>query len=89
MRKVSVAVLVAAAAAGPVGALQTEEPAKPRKERLVCREQPNLGTRLNARRICLTAAEWGRVARASRDEVDRFVARPTATKAGPDEASPR
>ena len=34
---------------------------KPAKERLVCRSQERLGTRLGAKRVCNTKARWAEI----------------------------
>jgi hypothetical protein len=36
-------------------------PAKPEKERLVCRTQERLGTRLGNKRVCNTKARWAEI----------------------------
>jgi hypothetical protein len=36
-------------------------PAKPAKERLVCRTQERLGTRLGNKRVCNTKARWAEI----------------------------
>lgn len=40
-------------------------------ERLICADEPVIGTRLPKRRTCRTQAEWDAIARDSQEEVDR------------------
>lgn len=42
-------------------------------ERLVCQEKVPIGTRLNAKRVCLTKSQWEEVRRLHRQELERFV----------------
>jgi hypothetical protein len=51
----------------PVGATQTGQQAA---ERMVCRSQTNLGSRLGKRRVCRTAAEWELMRRDAQQAVD-------------------
>ena len=55
---IGAATLVAADATAPV---TQAVPPKPVKERMVCRSQERLGTRLGAKRVCNTKARWAEI----------------------------
>ncbi len=40
---------------------ESATPAKPVKERMICRSQERLGTRLGAKRVCNTKARWAEI----------------------------
>lgn len=40
-------------------------------ERLICADEPVIGTRLPKRRVCRTHEEWEAISRQSSEEVDR------------------
>ena len=66
-----------AAAAEPQPAAPQEEPAA--KERRICRNVGEVGSRLSRRRICATKAEWEAVDLQNRQAVDRIQnVRPTS-----------
>ena len=72
----------------PASNLAAAEPKAPApKEKLICKEFPRIGSRLNPRRYCLTRNEWDLVAFESRRVLGEFVHRSTraapATSAGP------
>jgi hypothetical protein len=50
----------------------TAAPKKPAKERLVCRTQERLGTRLGGKRVCNTKAEWAEIEAQSGAAVREF-----------------
>ena len=80
-------IIVAALVGYPASAAGNESaPVKP-KEQLLCQERVPIGSRLNAKRICLTKREWDQVRGQHRRELDRFVTDSMAIKDGP--ASPR
>ena len=62
----------------PISGLAASEP-KPAapKEKLICKEFPRIGSRLNPRRYCLTRREWDLVAFQSRQVLGEFVHRST------------
>lgn len=66
------------------GLAQTQEPAKIVKanekdpNRIVCQKEDSIGSRLAAKKICLTQKEWDLRRDADRDEAER-VQRDTAT----------
>ncbi len=73
MHKALLFFLTAALGGSPVLAVADgPERAKP-KQKLVCQEKVPLGTRLNAKRICLTKSQWEEVRNLHRHELDRFV----------------
>jgi hypothetical protein len=41
------------------------------KERKICREEPNTGSRLRARKICRTAAEWEQLRQSAMRDLSR------------------
>lgn len=64
-------------AAGPavaqVVSLETARPAAKSKDpnRMICERADTTGTRLGARKICLTAAQWQEKRREHREELER------------------
>lgn len=65
--------LAAALGAGPVLAAPDGPERTNPKEELVCQEKVPVGTRLNAKRVCLTKSQWKEVRNLHRQELDRFV----------------
>ena len=67
----------AAATAQPQAAASQEGPAA--KERRICRNIGELGSRLSRRRVCATKAEWEAVDLQNRQAVERIqTVRPTS-----------
>jgi hypothetical protein len=78
MIKMLVALSVAAllpgaaiAAAAPEPTAETATP-QPKKERLVCRSQERIGSRLGGKRICYTKARWAEIETDSMSAVRDF-----------------
>jgi hypothetical protein len=49
------------ATTSPVGATEAPQPGtavKPKKERMICRSEVQIGSRVRGKRICRTRAEW-------------------------------
>ena len=49
---------------------QTEPTPVPAKEKKICRVQETTGSRLGAKRICKTQAEWDEIAANARNDVE-------------------
>ncbi len=54
---------------------QAEPTPPPAKEKKVCRTEQATGSRLGAKRICKTRAEWDEIAADARKDVDNAAAR--------------
>jgi len=50
---------------------QTEPTPVPAKEKKICRVQETTGSRLGAKRICKTQAEWDEIAANARNDVEK------------------
>lgn len=64
--------MLSAAVVALLLAAQTETPAppaKPAKAAKICKTVKITGTRVNARRMCATKAEWDRIARETEDDI--------------------
>ncbi len=59
--------------AQPAATATTGQPAqvKPRKDRLVCKQTEEKGSRLGGKRICRTQAEWDEASFQQRQELER------------------
>jgi len=51
-------------------------------ERVICQKEESIGSRLAAKKICLTAKEWKERAALNREETERAQQRNTATPSG-------
>ncbi|RST29903.1 hypothetical protein HMF7854_02990 [Sphingomonas ginkgonis] len=75
MKLVQLVTALAVAAAVPSGA-QTVDAPKPKPQRdpnrMICERIEELGSRLAARKVCMTAAQWAEQRRQDRDVVDRL-----------------
>jgi hypothetical protein len=54
-----------------VPAAMAETSAKPKEDKVICKRQEAIGTRLGGKRICMKASEWKAAAELHRDELDR------------------
>ncbi|CAM3207919.1 MULTISPECIES: hypothetical protein [Sphingomonas] len=54
---------------------QAEPTPPPVKEKKICRVQETTGSRLGAKRICKTQAEWDEIAANARNDVDSATGR--------------
>ena len=58
-----------------------QPPARPERERLICRSSPETGSIVRRQRRCYTRAQWQRIAEAAqentRDLTDRGTTRPS------------
>ena len=68
------ALLLSAAAPAQVTSYKTNNPAplKGDANKIVCEKQEKIGTRLGAKKVCLTVAEWNERAKADRDMTERI-----------------
>lgn len=67
-------IISAAALAVSVPAAAQEQAAKDRKsdvERIVCKKEETIGSRLAAKKVCMTVSEWRRHADLNREETER------------------
>lgn len=86
MFKRSVFAVVAILLAAPA-ATQNSSPTRPAAggrdpNRIVCERIEELGTRLGARKVCMTAAEWAEQRRQDRQQIDRLQAGSCVAGAG-------
>jgi hypothetical protein len=78
MRRVAIALLLVgatpAAAQTPAPAPSaTSQKAKPNPlDKIVCRAEDSLGSRLNVKRVCMTVREWKDQADANRERTEQF-----------------
>lgn len=65
--------LVSAPALGQVSSIETARPSLKTKDpnRMVCEREDTTGTRLGARKICLTSAQWQEKRREHREALER------------------
>ena len=74
----------------PTAVLAATEPnAKAFDKKLICKEFPRIGSRLNPRRYCLTRNEWDLVAFESRRVLGEFVHRSTTAAPAPPAGTPK
>lgn len=69
----AVAALGATPLLAQVSSIETSRPADKVEDpnKLICERVEKTGTRLGARRVCMTKAEWDAQRRASREELER------------------
>jgi hypothetical protein len=85
----SLPILLMIAIAAPVGA-QTSAPAQPGApaaskddpNRIVCEKEEVIGSRLAAKKICLTAAQWQEQKARHREQLEKFQQQNTSTGPG-------
>jgi len=65
----------------PAPAPQASGPAKTDVNKIVCKKQEQIGSRLGAKKVCLTVKEWQDRAAADRIETER-VQQNTSTRSG-------
>jgi hypothetical protein len=70
MRKLLAFALLAAIAA-PVVARPESSSHDQDPNRVICRSEPVIGSRLQSKRTCLTSSQWAQMERDQRDTVDR------------------
>lgn len=71
----SVAILIpASAAAQAITSYTTDRPAllKGDSNKIVCKSEETIGTRLGAKKVCLTVAEWNNLQREQRERTERI-----------------
>lgn len=76
MKHLALAALLGAAASAGAAQVSTSESAKPAQKkgdlhRIVCEKQETIGTRLGARKVCLTVLQWEEKRREQRDATER------------------
>lgn len=81
---VSLSMLATAATAQGVTSIRSDAPAalKGEPDRIVCQKEEQIGTRLGARKVCLTVAEWNERERLHRQQIDRMQAGSCVPTAG-------
>jgi predicted secreted protein len=57
----------------------TNADATPVKEKKICRTETVTGSLVTKRRICLTKAEWDKLAEQTKQEMDKFVSQENGT----------
>ena len=67
---VSAVLLFAVAAAAPLVASGTAK--KPDGEKVICREVPEIGSRLATKRVCLTRDQWRQQKDMQRQDLDKI-----------------
>ncbi|HEU4809815.1 MAG TPA: hypothetical protein VFS69_04065, partial [Sphingomicrobium sp.] len=82
-----------AAPAQPVTSYRAENPpqAKSDADKIVCQKEEKIGTRLGAKKVCMTVAEWEARKAADRDQLERTQSgarAPCSNDGGCDPASP-
>jgi hypothetical protein len=60
------------AAAAPAGQAKKNDPS----QRVICKTQDEVGTRLGGKRICMTKAQWDQQAQDAHDSVDNIQRTP-------------
>jgi len=63
-----------ATAGQPAEAQKAKDP-----NRIICEREDEIGTRLGARKICRTAAEWDAMRKANRDQLEDWQRQNTST----------
>jgi hypothetical protein len=67
--KTLIAALSALALLGPSAMAETAK--TPKEDKVICKRQEAVGTRLGGKRICMKASEWKAAADMHKDELDR------------------
>ena len=72
---------VAAPALAQVSSISTSNPASKGQDpnRMVCEVEQTTGTRLGARKVCKTAAEWAQMKREHRETLEKVQQQATST----------
>ena len=63
--------LIVTPAAAQAPESKAAEAKTPAHEKLICKREEQIGSRLAAKKVCLTASEWQQVAQANREETER------------------
>lgn len=79
MRIVRVLAVTAVAAMITAPALASDRKANDDPNRMICEKQEVLGTRLAAKRVCKTAAEWAAEKQQARQQIDRTQVQRSST----------
>jgi hypothetical protein len=69
-------IVPAAAPAQDITSYRTNNPStiKGDPDKVVCEREETIGTRLGAKKVCLTVSEWNERAKADRDQTERVQA---------------
>ncbi len=81
MRKKICGYAVLLAICTPAAALAIEkaqEPSEAELNRVICKRDNVIGSRVQKRRVCMTRAEWVKLENGTRDGVDVYLKRATA-----------
>ena len=72
----SVLLVASAALAQPVTPYRPENPpqAKSDADRIVCQKEEKIGTRLGAKKVCMTVSEWAALKAADRERTEQIQA---------------
>ncbi len=62
----------AAAQAPQVQPVAASSSSSPDTNKIVCKKEDTIGSRLGAKKVCLTTKEWADLAKQSREEVERI-----------------
>lgn len=77
MLKTFAAFLATALASGAVAQTTSNEltlppvSVKDDSNKIVCKKEEQIGTRLGAKKVCMTVADWQRIAQLNREETER------------------
>ena len=85
------ALVVPSAASGqPVTSYRSINESVPKgdSDKIVCRKEETIGTRLGAKKVCLTVAEWTELARENRERTEQIQAGACQAGEGQSCASP-
>ena len=77
LKALGLAVLIfSAAASAQITSYKTSNPSlmKGDLDRMVCQKEETIGTRLGAKKVCLTVAEWNELAKSNRETTERIQA---------------
>jgi hypothetical protein len=79
------------AAAQAITSYRTDNPApvKGDSDKIVCQKQETIGTRLGAKKVCMTVAEWNDRRRDQREETEKIQSLACMPGEGQDCASPQ
>ncbi|MFP5329347.1 MAG: hypothetical protein ACLGHC_04325 [Alphaproteobacteria bacterium] len=65
---------VASASPAQVSSYETDRPARVKgdSDKIVCQKEERIGTRLGAKKMCLTVSEWNQRAKIHREQTERM-----------------
>lgn len=59
--------LFAAAQAAPATTVTVEKPTRP-EDKIVCKREESIGTRINTRKVCMKQSEWDGISRQAQED---------------------